>query len=98
MPLKRKLITSNLVKDEVRKMDPKILMSEIERLCLPRVNVIVERDQFHQLEQGEDESINNFKSRVRAKVETCDFGHTCKMCACTCKTSREEDEIKTQIL
>ena len=89
---------SNLINDNIGKTDPKTMMSEIERLCLPRVNVIVERDQFHQLEQGEDESINNFKSRVRAKAQTCDFGHACKTCACTCKTSREEDEIKTQIL
>ena len=35
---------------------------------------------------------------VRAKAQTCDFGQACKMCVCTCKSSREEDEIKTQIL
>ena len=43
-------------------------MDEIEKLCLPRVNIIVEREQFHKLEQGKDESINNFESRVRAKA------------------------------
>ena len=59
------------------------MMDEIERLCLPRLNVIVERDQFRQLEQGEDKSIKDFESRVRAKAQMCDFGQTCKMCTCT---------------
>ena len=95
-PLKRKLITSSLINDNIKKTDPKVMMDKIERLCLPRVNVIVERDQFCQMEQGEDESINDFEYRVRAKAQTCEFGQMCK--TCTCKSNREEDEIKTQIL
>ena len=64
------------------------------------MNVIIERDQFCLLEQGEDESINNFESRVRAKAQTYEFGQTCKICMCpctTCKSNREEDQIRTQI-
>ena len=61
----------------------------------------MERYQFHQLKQREDEKINNFESRVRVKAQTCEFEKACKMCKCTrktCKANREEDEIKTQIL
>ena len=53
------------------------------------------------MEQGEDESINDFESRVRAKAQTYEFGQTCKMCKCPCtmcKSNREEDEIRTEIL
>ena len=53
------------------------------------MNVIIERDQFRQLEQG-----------GRRKT-MCEFGQTCKMCKCpctTCKSNREEDEIRTEIL
>ena len=52
------------------------------------------------MEQGEDESINDFESRVRAKAQTYEFGQTCKMCKCPCtmcKSNREKDEIRTQI-
>ena len=52
------------------------------------------------MEQGEDESINDFESRVRAKAQTYEFGQTCKMCKCPCtmcKSNREEEEIRTQI-
>ena len=37
-PLKRKLITSSLINDNIKKTDPKVMMDKIERLCLPRVN------------------------------------------------------------
>ena len=54
------------------------MKKEIERLCRPKVNFYIERQQFHKLEQGEDESINDFESRVRAKAQHCDFGKGCK--------------------
>ena len=55
------------------------------------------------LEQGEDESINDFESRVRARAQNCDFGKGCKLGECSCKcinctTNREEDKIKTLIV
>ena len=46
-------------------------MQELERICLPKLNIIVERQQFRRLEQEEDESINNFENRVRTKAMVC---------------------------
>ena len=57
-PLKRKLITSSKVKEDIKSTDPEVMKQEIERLCMPKVNFIIEREQFHKLEQGEDETIN----------------------------------------
>ena len=37
------------------------MKKEIERLSRPKVNFYVKREQFHKLEQGEDESINDFE-------------------------------------
>ena len=46
-PLKRKLRASHLVdKDSVKKTSLKVLFTMMERICLPKVNVIVERKQF----------------------------------------------------
>ena len=104
-PLKRKLRASNVVnRTNLGKTDPKALLAEIERICTPKTNRLVEREQFKHLEQGEDESITNFESRVRAKAFLCDFNcckSTCKEDCLThtkCGFSREEDEIITQIL
>ena len=38
-----------------------------------KVNFYVDREQFQKLEQGEDESINDFESWVRARAQNCDF-------------------------
>ena len=46
MPLKRKLVTLSLICENVKQTDPTVMMDKIERLCLPRVNKIMERDQF----------------------------------------------------
>ena len=45
-------------------------------------------------EQEENEKINEFELRVRSKASICECTHTCKKC----NYSREDDEIKMQIL
>ena len=82
--LKQKLLTSNLIDKNVKKTDPEVMIGEIERLCLPRVNIIVKRDQFRQLDQGKDKNINDFESRVRAKAQSCEFPRTCKASSANC--------------
>ena len=73
-PLKRKLRASHLVdKDSVKKTSLKVLFTKMERICLPKVNVIDEREQFKHLEQEEEESINDFEIRVRCKGSIDDF-------------------------
>ena len=52
---------------------PETMMNEIKRLCLPKENVIMEREQLKKLEQEENEKINEFESRVRSKARLCDF-------------------------
>merc|ERR1712082_199629 len=77
-PLKRKLRSSNLIdRKELKKTDPKVLLAEMERICTPKLNRIVEREQFKRLEQDEEESINDFESRVRYKAYLCEFNR-CK--------------------
>ena len=104
-PLKRKLRSSHLIdKNQLKKTDPKVLLAEMERMCLPKLNIIVEREQFKRLEQDEEESINDFESRVRSKAYLCEFNRckqACKQnCIATaqCGFSREEDDILAQIL
>merc|ERR1712082_289467 len=94
-------MTSSKVASPIKNTDLETMWQEIERLCLPKVNKIIERVEFRQLEQEEDEKINNFESRVRSKAKVCEYEKPCKKCACNCKTckgDREEDEIRTQIL
>ena len=67
-PLKRKLITSSKIKEDIKSTDPKVMMDEIKRLCLPRVNIIVEREQFHKLEQGEDKKLRTTREDFDRKV------------------------------
>ena len=64
-PLTRKLVASNKVNMIVRKTKPDILINELERIYLPKLSVVVEQQQLCHLEQVEDETINNFESRVR---------------------------------
>ena len=65
-----------------------------------KVNFYVDREQFQKLEQGEDEKINDFKARVRAKAQNCDFRRGCKTMKCPtcCAANQEEDEIRTIIV
>ena len=88
----------------MKKTDPKVLLAKMERMCLPKLKIIVEREQFKRLEQDEEESINDFESRVRSKAYLCEFNRCKSSCKKTCIAhtdcgfSREEDEIVTQIL
>ena len=42
-PLKRRLLASSKVnKESWKKTDPKVIIAEMERICLPKLNVIVE--------------------------------------------------------
>ena len=41
-PLRRKLVASNKVKKIVSKTNSETLMNELEGICLPKLNVIVE--------------------------------------------------------
>ena len=38
-PLKRKLITLSKIKYDIKSTDLEVMMNEIARLCLPRVNI-----------------------------------------------------------
>ena len=54
-PLKRKLRASGVVdRKDLKKTDPKALLAEIERVCTPKANRLVEREELKRLEQGED--------------------------------------------
>ena len=68
-PLKKKLLASSKVnKTSWKKTNPKVIMEETERVCLPQLNLVVECQQLHQLKQEEDEDINSYESRVRVKA------------------------------
>ena len=72
-PLKQKLIASNKVHKRIKMTKPAVMMAEIKRLCLPKENVVLEREQFKNLKQEENEKINEFELRVRSKAKMCDF-------------------------
>merc|ERR1712082_411856 len=104
-PLKRKLRNSGVInRTDLKKTDPEALIKEMGRICTPKSNRLVEIELFKRLEQGEDESITNFESRVRSQALLCDFNcckSTCKkncLKKTDCGFSREEDEIIIQIL
>ena len=60
-PLKRRLRASGIVnRDDVGKTEFKALLREMERICAPKANRQIEREEFKRLEQGEDESITSF--------------------------------------
>ena len=79
-----------------KKTDPKVIIEEMEKICLPPLNLVVERQEFHRLRQEENESINGYKSRIRAKATLCSYNR-CKCekeCYNTeCGASREEDKM-----
>ena len=60
--------------DNIKSIPLEVMNNKIERLCRSKVNFNVKREQFHKLEQGEDETINDFEVMVRAKVQNCEFG------------------------
>ena len=98
-PMKQKLLASDKVTRDVKSTKPTVMKAEIERLCKPKTNVYVERQQFHRLEQHEDEKINDFESRVRAKAALCNFSKGCKSLKCLCcLINTEEDMIKDVIM
>merc|ERR1712082_168420 len=104
-PLKKRLRASGIVnKEDVGKTEFKSLCDEMERICAPRTNKHIEREEFKHLVQGEDESITAFESRVRMKATQCDFNTCSQKCNDKCMTTlkcgfnRETDEIINQIL
>ncbi len=89
------IITSYIMAGDEEPEDPEVMKKETKRLCMPKVNHIVERKQFHKIKQGENETIYNFESQVRANAQSSEFGRGCKGCPCICflfKTNWEEDE------
>ena len=104
-PLKRRLRASGVVdKEDIQKTKFEALLEEMERICTPKANRLIERDLFSRLEQGEDESITSFESRVRARALQCEFNCCKAECKDNCLThlkcgfNREEDKIIIQIL
>ena len=68
-PLRKRLRASGVLNtDDVGKTEFKALYAEIERICAPRLNRHIEREEFKRLTQGEEESITAFESRVRIKA------------------------------
>ena len=45
-PLKKKLITSMKIEDDPKKTSPEVMLKELERMCLPKINIVVERQEF----------------------------------------------------
>ena len=69
----------------------------------PRTNIYLERKQFYELKQGENENIDDFSARVRVKANGCGFDivHKSDNCECDCKyriTDRKEDEIRSLVM
>ena len=84
-----------------RKTDPKVILEEMEKICLPPINLVVERKEFRRLYQEDNESISSFESRIRAKAALCSYNR----CKCdkecyniACGASREEAEIFDLVL
>ena len=44
--LKRRILASPRINKVWRKTDPKIIMEEMEKICLPPINLVVERQEF----------------------------------------------------
>ena len=98
-PLKRRLLASSKIKGAIEKTETEVILSEMERICLPKLTMVVERQHFCRLEQEEDETINCFEDRVRSKARQCGFFKCkCEPYCKKCDYNREEDEIMTQLL
>ena len=55
--LKKKLIGSNKLVEDIKSTDPDVMKKEIERLCRPKVNLYIEREQFHKLKQSKGKKV-----------------------------------------
>ena len=103
-PLRKKVRASGILKEELGETEFAALSAEMERLCAPRGNRHVERDEFKNLNQGDEESITEFESRLRLKAKQCDFyacGSDCKnncMMKLKCGYDREQHEIIDQLV
>ena len=63
-PLKRKLRSSNLIdRNQLKKTDPKVLLAEMERMCLPKLNIIVERESSSSIWSRRRKSLSMFSSQ-----------------------------------
>ena len=100
-PLKRRLLASSRIDKVWKKTNPKVIIEKMEKICLPPINLVVERQEFRRLMKEENESINGYESRIRAKATLCSYNR-CKCekeCYATdCGASREEDEIFDLVL
>ena len=45
-PLKRRMLASSKIKSQWRETDPKVILEEMEKVCLPPLNLVVEQQQF----------------------------------------------------
>merc|ERR1712239_34210 len=103
-PLRKKVRASGILKEELGETEFAALSAEMERLCAPRGNRHVERDEFKNLTQGDEELITAFESRLRLKAKQCDFyacGDNCKelcMMKLECGYDINQDEIITQLV
>ena len=50
--LRRRILASPAVDKVWRKTDPKVIITEMEKICLPPINLVVERQEFHRMVQG----------------------------------------------
>ena len=100
-PMKKKVLASAKIAKDIISTKSKVMWDEIERLATSKTNQWVERQQFHLLVQDEDERINDFEARVRAKAALCGFPKGCKSKNCQencCLIDAEEEMIKTIIM
>ena len=99
--LKRRLLVSSRIDKVWKKTDPKVIIEEMEKVCLLPLNLGVERQEFRRLKQEKNKSINGYESRIRAKATLCSY-NSCKCdkdCYATeCGANREEDEILDLVL
>ena len=100
-PLKRSLLASSRINKVWKKTDPEVIIEELVKVCLPPLNLVVERQEFRRLNQEENESINGYESRIWAKASLCS-NNKCK-CDKDCYATkyganREEDEILDLVL
>ena len=48
-PLKKKVIASNKIEKMIKMTKPEVMIQEIDRICMPMINIIVERNHFRGL-------------------------------------------------
>ena len=57
-------MTSSKIEPIIRLTKLDTLMGKIERICLPKLSLVIKHQQFCMLKQEEDKTINNFEARV----------------------------------